>query len=83
MTGYVLFTNNTDVSVNKVVASRTGEAEAYNSAVKFFKERRITNHQYVIIRKDAKKPTDARVYTNMFGEIEGLCGVPWLFDKPV
>lgn len=83
MTAYVLFTNNTDVSVNKVVASKTGEAEAYNSAVKFFKDRRVLNFQYVIIRKDARKPTDARVYSNMFGEIDGLAGVPWLFDKPV
>jgi len=81
MTAFVLFANNTDVSMNRLIAQKTGELDSYNSAMEFFKEKRVRKHGYVIIRKDTPdRPTVASCYTNLFGEIPGLGGVPYIFN---
>lgn len=80
MTSYILFPNSTDVSVNKTICTKTGEAEAYKAAMQIFKERRLVCHYYIIIRKDITHTKMPRVFTNLFGELKGMGDSPWIFD---
>ena len=79
MTAFVLMPNNTDCGINKTVATKCGEVEGYNAAVKLFVERRIPNYFYVIILRDIQYANQPRVMSNYFGEINGLGGAPWIF----
>jgi hypothetical protein len=80
MTSFILFRNSTDVSINKTICTKTGEAEAYKASVRLFRERKVPCYEYIIIRKDVAHIYAPRVYTNLFSEIKGLGGAPWLFD---
>ncbi len=80
MTSFILFKNSTDVSINKTICTKTGEAEAYKAAARLFKERKVACHEYIIIRKDIAHIYHPRVYTNMFSCIPALGGAPWIFD---
>ena len=80
MTTFSLFNNNADVRANRLIARQMGVEEAYEAAMEFFKKKRVNKHHYVVIQKDATKPTEAAVFTNMFGEIPGLHGVPYTFQ---
>lgn len=81
MTAYILFNNNNDVSVNKYIANKTGEKNAFDAAMLLFKIKRVPRHQHVIIRKDTTRPTQPRVYTNLFLDTPNLNGIPWIFDR--
>jgi hypothetical protein len=80
MTTFTLFNNNADVRANRLIARQMGVEDAYEAAMEFFKEKRINKHHYVVIQKEATKPTEAAVFTNMFGEIPGLHGVSYCFQ---
>lgn len=82
MSAYILFKNNTDVGMNKTIATKTGELYGYNSAEKLFKSRKIPAYFYVIIQRDITVRDQVKVFSNYFGEIPGLGAAPWLFpDK--
>ena len=80
MSAFILFRNNTDVGVNKTIATKMGEAEGYKAAMQLFKDRKLLIHHYIIIRKDTTSVHDPRLYTNLFGECSQLGGAPWIFD---
>jgi hypothetical protein len=80
MTIYVLFKNNTDCSMNKTVATKTGEVNGYNAAMQLFKDRRIPSYHYVMIFRDITEELSPHVVSNYFGEINKLGGAPWIFD---
>ena len=80
MQAYVLFKNNNDVSVNKLICTKTGVATAYNAAMQLFKERKIPCHYYLIIRKDSTNNFEPAVSSNLFGELPELGNAPWIFD---
>jgi len=80
MTSFILFRNSTDVSINKTICTKTGEAEAYKAATRLFRERKVPCHDYLIIRKDIANIYHPRCYTNLFAEIPALGGAPWIFD---
>jgi hypothetical protein len=80
MTSFILFKNSTDVSINKTICTKTGEAEAYKAAMRLFKERKVACHEYIIIRKDITNINTPRVYCNIFGDIPALGPSPWIFD---
>ena len=80
MTSFILFKNSTDVSINKTICTKTGEAEAYKAAMRLFKERKIACHEYIIIRKDIANIYSPRVITNIFKELPALGSAPWIFD---
>lgn len=77
MTTFALFANNANVRANENIASQLGVLDEYKATMDFLKEKRA-QHPYVVIQKDATKPTEASVFTNMFGEIPGLDGVPYI-----
>ena len=81
MTATILFPNANDVSVNKTICTKMGVAEEYKSAMRLFNERRVVNHNYLIIRQDITLPDQPRVYTNLFGEIPNLGRFPVLFPS--
>jgi len=83
MQAYVLFRNNNDVSVNKLICTKTGETAAYNAAMQLFKERKIPCHYYIIIRKDNTKKCEPSVISNLFGELPEMGKAPWIFDFSV
>jgi len=81
MTAFILFKNNTDCGINRTIATKTGEAAAYNSAEKLFKERKIPAFHYVILVRDIRTIDQPKVITNYFGEVPGLGKAPWVFDQ--
>jgi len=80
MTEYVLFSNSADINANQNVATRTGHGPGYKAAMEIFANRKIPNHVYVILRRQKKHSYEAVTFTNLFGEIPGLGGTPWVFE---
>ena len=81
MSAYILFKNNTDVGMNRTIATKTGELYGYNSAEKLFKARKIPAYFYVILIRDITLRDQVKVVSNYFGEIPGLGDAPWLFPN--
>jgi hypothetical protein len=78
-----LFHNNVNVNTNLLIAKNLGHEEDYKAAMEEFKDKGVTRHGYVVIRKDNYKPTSPACYSNMFGELEQLGPNPVLFAPEI
>lgn len=82
MHNFSCFDNNSDVTANASIATKTGRKAGYDAAEQLFEERNCVCHKYRLLRKDAQNKLHPKVMTNIFGEIEGLGPFPWVFDLP-
>ena len=84
ISAFTLFTNNVDINTNREIARKLGHEQDYDEAMRFFKEKGILNHNYIIIRRDVPAlATSPKCYTNMFNEIEGLEPTPYFFGPRI